>query len=189
MSFIFFFCLWKLHLVVKRLFCVIGYIGEEVTAFCARSTSTSKCALGTVYACDRQVLTQFLAFYLKIISCDGVVIYAHMDTHKEVRKKYRCPALSLSAHFPWDRRSWWSQHSPFWLGWVANKPQQSSGICLSNTHTHTHTWLFAWVLGLKLRSLHSHSKNFCPLCHLPSSWKQFPIYGKRRPKVIYRIFE
>lgn len=73
-------------MVVKKLFCVIGYIGEEVTAFCARSTSTSKCALGTVYACDRQVSTQFLAFYLKIISYDRIVIYAHMDIHKEARK-------------------------------------------------------------------------------------------------------
>lgn len=84
-------------MVVKKLFCVIGYIGEEVTAFCARSTSTSKCALGTVYACDRQVLTQFLAFYLKIISCDGVVIYAHMDTHKEVRKNI---GVLLSLYLP-----------------------------------------------------------------------------------------
>lgn len=53
--------------------------------------------LRTVYACDRQVLTQFLAFYLKIISCDGVVIYAHMDTHKEVRKNI---GVLLSLYLP-----------------------------------------------------------------------------------------
>lgn len=41
--------------------------------------------------------TQFLAFYLKIISCDGVVIYARMDTHKEVRKNI---GVLLSLYLP-----------------------------------------------------------------------------------------
>lgn len=86
----------------------------------------------------------------------------HVHVKPEVHGS--CFSQSFFTSFLWDSISHWPWCLPFWLVWLAGKPQGSS--LLLSTGKTDHSRLFKWVLGVWPQALYE-----------PSLWSLNPFFS------------